>query len=159
VKTRQAAVVAGAVLLLAGCGGTRAKPQAERQWIDNASRLIDYLEGNVELSASGGANLRTARHALHDDSDLYAMVVAYSVFGGCEEALLNIGAPSGRVRGVERTLSDACGRFERAASLFTRAMKGSNAGALLAATRLALHASPILYRARAELDAIREASS
>jgi len=149
-------VVVVAALLLAGCGGSRTAPHSERQWIDNASRLIDYLDQNVELSASGGANLRTARHALHDDSDLYAMVVAYSVFGGCDEALGNIGAPSGRVRGVEKTLSAACGRFERAASLFTRAMKGSNAGALLAATRIALHASPILYRARAELDAIRE---
>jgi hypothetical protein len=109
----------------------------------------------VVLSANGGNDLASARRALHDESDLYAMLVAYTRFGGCTESLRNVGAPSARVRAVEKTLSLACRRLERASALFTLAVERSDAKLLLAATRTALTASPLLYRAQSKLDAAR----
>jgi len=146
-----------AVILLAGCGHAKKKPPppTEREWIDNAAGFIDNLGDTVLLTANGGSDLASARRALHNDSDLYAMVVAYTRLGGCEETLLNIGVPTRRVREVERTLTVACRRFERSAALFTRAVTSSDPKTLLAATRTALRVSPLLYRAKSELDAVR----
>jgi hypothetical protein len=159
------AALLGVVALLAGCGGTgperdrsaqaraAAAAKAERQWIDNAGRLIDDLNESVLLSASGGSTVASARKALHDDSDLYGLIVAHSRFGACEQTLLNAGAPGARLRAVDRTLTAACRRLEHASVLFTVSMKHSDPNALLAATRTALGTTPLLERARAQLDA------
>src|SRR5438093_5206004 len=147
--TRLPAILLVAVLL-AGCGhASKPPPPTEREWVDNAAGFIDGLANSLELSANGGSDLASARRALRDESDLYAMVVAYTRFGGCRETLFNIGVPVPRMRKVERTLRLACGRFERSAALFTRAITGSDPKALLAATQTALRASPLLYRAKA----------
>lgn len=144
-------------LLLAGCGGNgRVQPSvAERQWMDNAAGLIADLGDGVVLSSSGGNDLPSARKALHDESDLYAMVIAYTRFGGCQKTMLNLGAPNAKLHNVERALGTACRRFERASNLFTVAMERSDPNVLLAATRTALEAAPLLYRAEAELNAVR----
>jgi hypothetical protein len=146
-----------AAMALTGCGGgAPAQPSlAERQWIDNAAGLIADLGDGVVLSASGGNDIQSARRALHDESDLYAMVIAYTRFGGCRQTMLNLGAPNARLRSVEQALETACRRFERASALFTVAVERDDANVLLTATRTALKASPLLYRAEAELNAVR----
>jgi hypothetical protein len=156
--TRLSAIVLVAVLV-AGCGrASRPPPPTEREWVDNAAGFIDNLGDTLALSANGGSDLASARRALRDESDLYALVVAYTRFGGCQETLLNLGVPARRMRKVENTLTLACRRLERSSALFTQAVTGSDASALLAATQTALRASPLLYRAKAELDAVRSSS-
>ena len=144
-----------AVLLLTGCGGNGRPSVAERQWMDNVAGLIADLGDGVVLSSSGGNDLASARKALHDESDLYAMVIAYTRFGGCQKTMLNLGAPNARLRHVSQALATACRRFERASALFTVAMERSDPKVLLAATRTALQAAPLLYRAEAELNEVR----
>jgi hypothetical protein len=150
---------AAAVSALAACAtSTPALPRAhsatERQWIDNASRFIGTLDSDVLLSASGGANLASARRALSDQSDLYTMLVAYTLFGGCSPALANVGTPSARVGRVVETLSSACRRLEHASALFEQAVKRNDPHALLVATRIVLNTEPLLYKAKAELSAL-----
>jgi hypothetical protein len=159
-SARRLAVASAAVVALAGCGGTPHAPSrpsghAEAQWIDNAERFTGSLRDNLSQSVSWGSDGASARAALHDESDLYALLVAYTLFGGCEETLRNVGTPSPRLLEVDRTLESACRRLERAAALFTLAVKSSDARSLVAATRTALLASPFLSRAQAELDAVR----
>jgi hypothetical protein len=153
---RRSAGLAAVVLLLAACGGSPAsKPPpalSEREWVDSAGRFVEELENAILLTTHGGSDLRSARRALADDSDLYAMLVAYDDLGGCKRTLLlNVGAPPVAFRDVESTLATACRRFQRAAALFSRAVKSSDPAVLLAATRLALGASPLLYDAKARL--------
>jgi hypothetical protein len=151
-----------AVLLAAGCGGHVPAPAqppagsvAERQWIDNATRLVAELNADINLSASGGADLATARHAMSDESDIYTMLVAYSLFGDCGRTLAAVGSPSQRTQHVVAIIISACGRLERASTLFQRAMTGNRAEALLAATRTAAGAAPILARASVALARLR----
>jgi hypothetical protein len=154
-----AAVGVAAALLLAGCGSgassSRVSPQpasvADRVWLDSVSGFIENLDESVLLSTSGGDNLASARVALHNESDLYGMLVAYTMFAGCQETLLNLGAPAPRLGDVRKTLASACRRLERASALFTRAIKHSDPRVLLAATRTTLAAAPLLSRARVEL--------
>jgi hypothetical protein len=165
-RAAAAALAAAAAASLVACGGatTAAQPlsapqsKTERDWIDNASRLIDDLDQNVLLSANGGADLESARRALRNDSDLYVMIVAYTFFGGCGQTLVNAGSPSRRLLPAARTLASACRRLERSSTLFTRATTRSDPGALLAASRIALRTSPLLSRARAELRFARNAA-
>jgi hypothetical protein len=156
--TAVARLVSVAVCLtaLAACGGTASAPpssQPDRQWVANASDVIGELERDVALSTGGGATLADARAALRDTSSLYTVLVAYTDFGGCNHMLAAVGEPGQRFAKVARTLGAACAGFQRAATLFTRATSASDAHALLAATRLALRTSPLLARARAELQA------
>jgi hypothetical protein len=153
---RRTAGFVAVVIVVAGCGGgpssTSRTTPTEREWVDSAVRFVDDLNAAVLLSAHGGSDLASARRALGDDSDLYAMLVAYNDFGGCRQTLvLSVGVPPARLRKVESTLAAACRRFERAAALFTRAVKRSDPAVLLAATRLALHAAPLLYDAKERL--------
>jgi hypothetical protein len=152
---RMPAIVVASVLL-AGCGGS-GKPVSptEREWADNAAGFIDGLADSLELSANGGSDLASARHALHDESDLYVILVAYTRFGGCVQTLANVGVPTERVRDVERTLRLACTRLERSAALFTRAIRDSDPRALVAANRVALRAAPLLSQAKSELAEVR----
>ena len=145
-----------ATVLLAGCANApKPPPPTEREWVDNASGFVDGLRDSLELSANGGSDLVSARRALHDDSDLYIILVAYTRFGGCRQTLDNVGVPTLRLRHVERTLRLACAKLERSAALFTQAMTDSDPRALVAADHVALHAEPFLSRAKAQLDAIR----
>jgi hypothetical protein len=135
---------------LTGCGGTSVQTP-ERQWTANVAGLIDQLRNDVVLSADGSGDVASARRALHDDSDLYDLVLAYSDFGGCDHMLANAGVASARFARVVATLGAACSRLQHAATLFSRAASGNDPQALLAASREAGRASPSLVRAALEL--------
>jgi hypothetical protein len=153
-------LLAAAAASLTACGGTGSAPPAapphsklEQQWIESAGRFIATLEANLNLSAAGGGNLRTARRALSDESSLYTILVAYTYFGGCSHALANVGTPSRRLGHIVETLASACRRLQRASALFQQAVTSNDAGTLLAATRLVLATETLLFRAREELAA------
>ncbi len=148
-----AALVIGA--LLAGCGSTapapRTPPLSERLWIDNAEHFIGTLDSDLGLTTTGGPTLADARRAMAGTSGVYTMLVAYGLFGDCGRALAAVGAPVPRAHRVVGMLVSACSRLERAAALFQQAMTRNEPKALLAATRTALAAAPLLARARLEL--------
>ena len=155
VHARSLAALA-AMVALTGCGGgSRPAPSSQGggQWTANAAGVIDELQRDVLLSTSGGSTLASARRALHDQQSLFTILVAYTDFGGCGHMLAAIGAPPAAFAKVERTLEAACTMFQRATALFTRATTASDPHALLAATRLALNAYPLLVRAKDDLDA------
>jgi hypothetical protein len=114
--------------------------------------VIDQLERDVVLAGSGGSTLPTARQALQHPSNLYTILVAYTDFGGCNHMVSAAGAAAVRFVRVERSLAAACTLLQRAAVLFTRAATRHDARALLTATRTTLRASPLLIRAKTELD-------
>jgi len=148
---RRLVALGAAVVLLAGCGSSAGGRQGDRQWVANASGVIDQLRLDENLSSAGDVNLASARRALHDDSDLYALVLAYSDFGGCRSMVDNVGTTKHRFRRVVTTLEQACIRLQRAATLFTRSAAENDPRALLAASLEAQRALPLLDRARLEL--------
>ena len=142
---RRAVVLGTAVAVLAGCGGAGAT-HADPQWLQNTTGLVAQLRSDELLTADGTSNLAAARHALHDDSELYVLLVAYSDFGGCLQMLANTGGAT-TDRQVAHTLRDACAFLARSAALFTRSAGGDDAHTLLAAAREAQRAWPLLDRA------------
>jgi hypothetical protein len=152
-----AALVAAA--MLAGCGTSAAAPAsrgAEREWVANASGVLDQLSEDLDAASGGGATVSSARRALHDESTLYGLLLSYTDFGGCNTMVADVGRPAAQFRPVERTLRLACVRLQRAATLFTRAASHTDPHALLAASRQAARASPLLYRATLQLAAARK---
>ena len=153
------AAIAAATCLtaLAGCGSAaKTEPDTaatDREWAANANGVIGTLQRDLDLSTSGGATVAAARRALHDGSTIYTILVAYTDFGGCNHMIASTGPPPSRFAKADAELRMACARFERAAGLFDRATKSSNAYRLLEATRTALSASPPLQRAAADLQA------
>src|SRR5213075_2366313 len=146
-----AGLAAIACLTLLGCGKAQPPPPpAESQWVANAHDVIDELQRDLALSAGIGDTVADARTALHADSGIYAVLVAYTDFGGCLHMVSAVGAPPVGFAAVARTLRAACAKFERAAALFTRATTNSDPQALLSASRLAGGATPLLGRARAQ---------
>jgi hypothetical protein len=143
VRTVPAVLVAA--LLLAACG-----PMATRQpageWTSNAKGVIAQLRGDV-LEISGADRLPAARAALHDDAQLYGLLVAFSDVGGCAHMVSSLGTrPGGRARTLG-LLDRACGHLRTAGALFTRANGQNDAPALVAAAQEALAALPLLDRA------------
>jgi len=153
-----ALAAATCLTVLAGCGGAARLPDsraADREWAANATSVIGILQRDLDLSTSGGATVAAARHSLHDGSTLYTILVAYTDFGGCDHMVASAGPPPPRFAKTDRALRAACVPFERAAGLFARATKSSNAHVLLAATRTALKGSPPLEQAKLDLAAAR----
>lgn len=146
-------LAAACIAALTACGETPV-PRAgtDREWVANTSGVIDQLERDVVLAGSGGDTMNAARQALQRQSNLYTILVAYTDFGGCNHMVSAAGTPTGRFARVERSLAAACTLLQRAAVLFTRAATRHDARALLTATRTALRASPLLVRAKTELD-------
>jgi hypothetical protein len=147
-----AALAAAALAPAAALGGLA---PGDRAWIGRVDGFARDVRANVDLAASGGDDVPTARRALHDLSDLYATLVAYTYFGGCERTLANEGAPSARLAGEERELEGACRGFERASALFSRAVRTDDAAALVAASRASVAAFATVSATRARLDALR----
>jgi hypothetical protein len=147
------AVVAAA---LAACG-SQAPPRAvdvlDRQWVANTTGVVEQLRRDVTLTQVTGQTLATAGGALRDDSALYVLLLAYSDFGGCDRMVGQAGDAPPSTPQLQRTLSATCRRLQAAAKLFTRATKNDDAHALLAASREASAASPLLVRARLQLAA------
>ena len=131
-----------------------AHSSAERLWIGNVRSLISLLDADVDMSTVGGANVATAERSLRDGSAIYALLVAYDLFGDCGQALANAGSSSARAAPVENTLIAACGRLESAARLFQRAMTLHQPRPLLAAGRLVLSVVPLLAQAASELHSL-----
>lgn len=146
----QLAVVTACVTVCAvaaaGCGGSR-EPAATRQWHANATVALRQLTQDVAATAAAGDTLGAARRALHDESSLYALVVAYTDLGGCDSIIRNVGAPPA----LEAKLVRPCALLARAAASFTSAAAQSNAQTLLRAGRSAELALPLLVRALAEV--------
>ena len=142
-------------LAAAGCGGHSGATSAaeQRQWVANAGGVIDQFRRDVEQSTVAGDTIASSRAALHDQSDLFALLLAYTDFGGCAKMVDNLGLPAHPFAAAATSLSEACGPLERAASLFTRSTSRSDARSLLAASHEALAATPLLNRARFELAA------
>jgi hypothetical protein len=107
------------------------------------------------MSAHGGANLEAARRAIGNESDIYTMLVAYTQFGDCNRELGNVGPPASRARAVVALIVSACSRLQRASSLFQDAMTNDRPEALLAATRAATDAAPLLAEAQSGLSRLR----
>jgi len=156
-----ALVLAGA--LLAGCGSgsdtSTPQPSLERGWLGAARQLVSTLQKDVLLSAYGGANVATARRALLDTSDLYALVIAYTDFGGCGKVVESFGQPDHAAEAPIAAIASACAQLEHAAAIFRRAMVGNSPKILVAATRASLAAEPLLLRAKAALASYRASRS
>jgi hypothetical protein len=127
----------------------------ERRWVEAVDAFATDLRSNVELAANGGGDLASARRALHDDSDLYATLVAYTYFGGCTATLRNVGAPSPRLAPAARALGRACRAFEHASALYARAVRRADPQALVAASSASLEAYAEVAATRVGLDGLR----
>jgi hypothetical protein len=155
VRASHARVAAAAAAALAagafctGCGES-AKPLNSRQFSANAAGVIYQLHGDLASAAAVG-DLGDARRALSHPSDLYPLLMAFADLGGCNAMRRNAGNGGPRFGRVEATLRAACRFLERGSRLFTTAATRSDAVVLLAAARTTALASPLLYRAEAEL--------
>jgi hypothetical protein len=152
-----AAVAAGALAagVLAACGSTASLPRAapsahsaaERAWVEYAGRFVAGLQTEILSSQNGGADLASARRAIGNENDIYTMLVDYTDFGDCNRQLGDVGVPAPGSEKVVALIVSACGRLERASSLFQDAMTYNQPTKLLAATRLAARAAPLLAEA------------
>jgi hypothetical protein len=155
------ASVAGATLVaaaLAGCGAADThvlRAAADREWVANTLGVIDQLNEDVSAVTPAGRGLQSARRALHDESDLFALLVAYTDFGGCNKMVAASGEAPPRFVRVASALQLACRHFSNAAALFTRAASATDAQALLEASRQVRLASAALYRASLRFAAAR----
>lgn len=143
----RALLVGAVVAALVGCGGgSGGASQADRQWLRNATTLVAQLRSD-EVGAAAVGTVADARRELHDESDLYVLLVAYTDFGGCGRMLSNTGASGPAARRADRVLDAACAHLERAAALFTRSTSDDDPRALVAAAGEAQRAWPLLNRA------------
>jgi hypothetical protein len=150
---RSLAVLLAAVAL-AGCGNAPEPPLAvvsERQWRANAAIIVRQLQNDIAATQLSGGTSASARAALRDDSSLYGLLVSYSDFAGCREMVAAAGPVPRSAAPVGRLLTAGCRRLERAATLFTRAVKRDDGASLLAAGRESGRALPPLVRASAAL--------
>jgi len=174
----RAALIAAAALAgtsATGCGGGTVKPPApapsassDRVWSYNARRFVYLLQQDILLTAAGGADLATARRAINNESDIYSLLIAYSLFGDCAHELAAAGTPSRKMEPISRLIASACVKLERASyliasacvklerasALFQDAMTHNRPEALLAATRTAAEAEPELTNASTVLGGI-----
>ena len=128
----------------AGCGSARpAAPVVSSEWRANARQVVQQLRVDITTAAVGGTTPAAAAKALRDTSDLYALLVAYSDLGGCNQMVASA-APPAR---VARVFAPACDRLQHAAALFARATGRSDAAALVRATHETGLAEPALVRA------------
>ena len=86
-----------------------------------------------------------------DQGAVYTLLVAYGMFGDCTHELQATGTPSPRGAAAAAVIVTACRRLERATVLFEQAMTRNEPKTLLAATRAAAGAAPLLARAHAAL--------
>jgi hypothetical protein len=140
----RAIVAALVVVLLAGCGRSSMRP-ASSEWTANARGVIAQLRGDI-VEISGADRPRQARGALHDDSELYGLLVSFSDIGGCDHMRASLGTPPPGRRAVADHLAKACAHLQRASALFTTAVARKSPALLVAAARSALAALPELDR-------------
>jgi hypothetical protein len=132
------------VALVAGCGGNGGK--SAREWLANAHGVVRQLRADV-VDVAPLDRVAPARAAMHDDSQVYELLVAYSDLGGCRHEVLALGEAPRGFAAAERELLRACVPLAQAARLFTHAMTTSRPAALVAATRASLRGGALLDRA------------
>jgi hypothetical protein len=132
-----------------GCGAN-ARARSDPEWIANARGVIEQLRGDV-VAVSGYDRLGTARAGLHDESQLYGLLVAYTDLGGCRHMVAAAGVEPPRLARVGRLLRRACLRLDRADALFARAVARGAPRLLTNATQEAIAAVPSLDAAALEL--------
>jgi hypothetical protein len=137
------------VLALAGCGSRAAAP-TDREWTANARGVAQQLRGDI-VSVSGLDRVRPARVALHDDSQLYGLLVAYTDFGGCRHMVAALGVEPARFRAAQQLLAHACVDLQAADVLFMRAVARNEPALLVRATTAAVRALSSLDRAQLAL--------
>jgi hypothetical protein len=150
--------VLAAVVVAAGCGsGAEPSPSPNvllREWKANVAVVIEQLRSDVDVTQVAGTTSASAHAALRNESDVYALLVAYTDLGGCHRMVVAAGTSTPATERVDRLLASACGHAERASSYFTRAVRTGSGGALLAGAREARRSLPALVRAAAALDAV-----
>jgi hypothetical protein len=152
--------VLAAVVVAAGCGG-RGEPSPSpsskallREWKANVAVVIQQLRSDVDMTQVAGTTSGSAHAALRNESDVYALLVAYTDLGGCHRMVVAAGTSTPATERVDRLLASACGHAERASTYFTRAVRTGSGEALLAGAREARRSLPALVRAAAALDAV-----
>jgi hypothetical protein len=113
--------------------------------------VIDELERDLRLESGAGDTIAEARETLR--IGLYTVLVAYTDFGGCRHMVAAAGTPPDGFAEVTSALDAACALLQRSAVLFTRAATKNDPAVLLRAGRVASAASPLLVRAKVELQA------
>jgi hypothetical protein len=112
--------------------------------------VVEQLRGDV-VAVSGYDRLGTARAGLHDESQLYGLLVAYTDLGGCRHMVAAVGVEPSRLARAARLLRRACRHLDRADALFAKAVARSAPRLLANATREAIAAVPSLDAAALEL--------
>lgn len=139
-------VVAVVFLALTGCG-SRASPPADREWRANARGVAQQLQGDV-VAIAGLDRVIAARRALHDDSQLYGLLISYTDFGGCAHMVAALGAEPRRLEPARRQLALACARLRVAETFFTHAVARNDPQLLVRATDAAQRSLAPLQRAQ-----------
>ena len=142
-------VAAVVVFVLAGCGSEGPAPP-DREWRANAQGVVQQLRQDV-VSVAAFDRAPAARVALHDDSQLYGLLVAYTDFGGCAHMVAALGVEPPQFVRVRRLLATACGHLRIADSNFTRAVARGDPWLLVRATSAAARALAPLERAQIAL--------
>jgi hypothetical protein len=159
VAIRVRVAVFAAVLPLAACGRTATESPAPaaslREWAANVAIVIRQLRSDVAATQVAGVTHASARAALRNQSDVYALLVAYTDLAGCHTMVLAAGTATPATRRVDRLLASSCGHAEHASTLFTRAIRARSGPTLLAAANEARLALPALVRAAVALDQVR----
>jgi hypothetical protein len=138
-------VALAAVAFAAACGGGSGGHD-EREWLANAHDVVQQLHAGI-VDASGTDRLAAARAAMRDESQVYGLLVTYTNLGGCAHEVRALGEPPQRLAPARRALLRVCRPLERAVRLFTRAMTAQQPRALVAASRSAIAAAPLLQNA------------
>lgn len=143
-------VAAVVVLALAGCGSRAATTPPDREWRANAQGVVQQLRSDV-VSVAVFDRARLARAALHDDSQLYGLLVSYTDFGGCAHMVAALGVEPSHLAQVRRLLAAACAHLRVADMYFTRAVARSDPQLLVRATAAAVQSLAPLERAQIAL--------
>jgi hypothetical protein len=140
-------------LALAACGATSERP-AVSEWQANATGAAQQLRGDAG-EVAGLDRISAARAALHDESRLFVLLVAFGDLGGCRHMRASLGRRPPGVAAADGLFGRACAHAAQAASLFTRAVAGDDPAALVDAAREARTAIPFLERAELALPSRR----
>jgi hypothetical protein len=129
------------VLVCAACG-TASSPRADQEWKANAHGAVVQLREDVVLAVA-----IDPEQALREESGMYGALVVFTDFGGCNHMIGALGSvPHGLAR-ADAQLHVACTQLQRAAALFSSAVRRSSVELMDAAIDTAQRALVPLDRA------------
>ncbi|HEX4678987.1 MAG TPA: hypothetical protein VH210_07260 [Gaiellaceae bacterium] len=146
---RETAAVLIVAALGVGCGARAAHP-TDRVWVANARGVVAQLRGDV-VAVAAYDRVGTARQGLHDESQLYGLLVPYADFESCHHMVATVGVEPPGLAQAGRLLRRACLHLQHADELFTRAVAHRAPRLLVDATHEAIGAVPSLEAAALEL--------